>query len=285
MRSMLFVPADSERKLAKAADAGADALILDLEDSVAASRKPEGRRMALDYLRQPRGGGPLLYVRINPVGGEHALSDLAVVMAGAPDGIMLPKATPGALRRLDANLEALEAAHGIAIGGTQVVAIATETAGALFELGQFAGITPRLAGMTWGAEDLAAVLGAANRRPDGVYDDTFRLARSLCVLGAGAAGVPAIDTVYTDFRNDGGFAEECAAARRAGFTGKMAIHPAQVPMINAAFTPSEAEVEWARTIVAAFAANPDAGTIGIGGRMIDRPHLVLAERTLRAVEG
>jgi citrate lyase subunit beta/citryl-CoA lyase len=224
----------------------------------------------------------LFYVRINPLSGPHALTDLAAVMPGRPDGIMLPKATPAALARLDHNLEALEAANGIAIGATRVVAIATETAGAMFELGHFAGVAPRLAALTWGAEDLAADLGAGgNRRDDGVYDDTFRLARALALLGAQAAGVLAIDTVYVDYRNTEGLQTECRAARRAGFVGKMAIHPDQVATINAAFTPTEAQREWAHGVVAAFAANPDAGTVGIDGKMIDRPHLLIAERILR----
>jgi len=281
MRSLLFVPADSERKIARGAGSGADAIVLDLEDSVAVSRKPEARRMAREALGGSR-GAPAWYVRINPLAGPHALLDLAAVMPGRPDGIMLPKATPGDLARLDHNLEALEAACDIAIGSTRILAIATETASAVFELGRFGGVTPRLEGLTWGAEDLAAVLGAgSNRRDDGVYDDTFRLARSLSLLAANAAGVPAIDTVYVDFRNLDGLMAECRAARRAGFAGKMAIHPDQVASINTAFAPSEAELEWARSVVAAFAANPDAGTIGIGGKMIDRPHLVMAERLLK----
>jgi citrate lyase subunit beta/citryl-CoA lyase len=281
MRSLLFVPGDSERKLARGLASDADVVIFDLEDSVAGARKAEARRIVADMLRTGR-GNKLFYVRINPLGGPHALADLAAVMPGRPDGIMLPKATPGTLSRLDHNLESLEAAHGIPVGATGVVAIATETAGAMFELGRFGGVAARLAGLTWGAEDLAADLGAgANRREDGVYDDTFRLARSLALLGAQAAGVAAIDTVYVDYRNTEGLEAECRAARRAGFVGKMAIHPDQVGMINAAFSPTEAQLAWARAVSEAFAANPDAGTIGLDGKMIDRPHLLIAERILR----
>jgi citrate lyase subunit beta/citryl-CoA lyase len=278
---MLFVPADSERKIARGLASAANVILLDIEDSVAVNRKPEARRIAADVLTQER-GKKLLYVRINPLDGPHALPDLAAVMPARPDGIMLPKATPAGLARLDHNLEALEAASGIAIGTTKVIAIATETAGSMFELGRFGGVSGRLAALTWGAEDLAADLGAGgNRREDGVYDDTFRLARALALLGAQAAGVLPIDTVYTDYRNTEGLTAECRAARRAGFVGKMAIHPDQIDPINTAFAPTEAQLAWANTVVAAFAANPDAGTVGIDGRMIDRPHLLIAERILK----
>ncbi|HLI11264.1 MAG TPA: CoA ester lyase [Alphaproteobacteria bacterium] len=280
MRSLLFVPADSERKLAKGRESGADVLILDLEDSVAAARRPEARRLARGFLAAPRAGGQRYYVRVNPLASEAPLADLAAVMPGRPDGIMLPKSTPGDLRRLDHYLAAFEAAAEIPLGDTRIVAIATETPEAVFALGGYRGVTPRLEGLTWGAEDLAAVLGAANRRPDGAYDDVFRLARALCLLGAHAAGVAAIDTVFTDFKDDKGLEAECAAARRMGFTGKMAIHPAQVAVINGAFAATAEELAWARQVVEAFAADPAAGAIGIGGKMIDRPHLVLAERIL-----
>ncbi|MFI4986550.1 MAG: HpcH/HpaI aldolase/citrate lyase family protein [Alphaproteobacteria bacterium] len=285
MRSLLFAPADSERKLAKARESGADALILDLEDSVAAARRPEARKLARTFLAQARRADQRLYVRINPLAGSDALQDLAAVLPGRPDGIMLPKSTPDGVRTLAHYLAALEAAAGIPQGATRIIAIATETPGAIFELGGYGGVSPRLEGLTWGAEDLAAVLGAANRRPDGVYDDVFRLACALCLLAAGAAGVLPIDTVFTDFKNADGLEAECAVARRAGFTGKMAIHPAQVPVINKAFSATAEEIAWAREVIAAFAANPEAGVIGIGGKMIDRPHLVLAERLLARTGG
>jgi len=278
MRSLLFVPADSERKLAKGRESNASGLILDLEDSVAAHNRPQAREMARAALEGPR--TPELWVRINPIAGDDALLDLAAVMPGKPRGVLLPKCTPDDLRRLDDYLSALEVEHGIARSATKVIAIATETGAGVFRLGEYGGITPRLAALTWGAEDLAALLGATNRRPDGVYDDTFRLVRALCVIGAQAAGVEAIDTIYADFRNEAGLREECQAGRRAGFTGKMAIHPAQLDPINQAFSPNEEELTWARDVVAAFAANPNAGTIGLAGKMVDRPHLVLAQRIL-----
>ena len=219
-------------------------------------------------------------MRINPIASADALLDLAAVMPGRPFGILLPKSTPADLRRLDDYLSAFEAANGVARFATKVMAIATETGAGVFQLGEYGGITPRLAALTWGAEDLAALLGATNRKPDGVYDDTFRLVRALCLIGAQAAGVEAIDTINADFRNEEGLRAECDAARRAGFTGKLAIHPDQVAPLNAAFTPKAEELEWARAVVAAFTARPDAGTIGLEGRMVDRPHLVLAERLL-----
>ncbi len=165
-------------------------------------------------------------------------------------------------------------------GATRIIAIATETPAAVFALGGYAGVSKRLEGLTWGAEDLAAVLGAVNRRPDGVYDDVFRLARALCLLAAAHAGVAAIDTIYADYKDEPGLSAECQAARRAGFTAKMAIHPAQVPIINRAFAATAEELDWARQVTAAFEASPEAGTVGIGGRMVDRPHLVLAQRIL-----
>ena len=278
MRSLLFVPADSERKLAKGRESAASGLILDLEDSVARQNRPEARKLARVALDGPR--PPELWVRINPIATEDALLDLVAVMPGRPFGILLPKCTPDDLRRLDDYMSALEAAHGIGRFATKVIAIATETGAGVFRLGEYGGITPRLAALTWGAEDLAALLGAANRRSDGVYDDTFRLVRALCLIGAQAAGVEAIDTINADFRDEAGLRAECQAARRAGFTGKMAIHPAQLGPINEAFTPTSEELQWAREVVAAFVARPDAGTIGMGGKMIDRPHLVLAERLL-----
>lgn len=285
MRSLLFVPADSERKLERGRQSAADVLILDLEDSVAAARRPEARKMAAAFLAAPRDPAQRLFVRINPLNGEDAKRDLESVVPAIPDGIMLPKSTPADVRALDAMLAALEAAAGRPNGAIRIIPIATETPAAVFALGGYPGVSPRLAAITWGAEDLAAVLGAANRLPDGTYDDVFRLARALCLLAASAAEVPAIDTVFTDFRDASGLAAECHAARRAGFAGKMAIHPDQVPIINQAFAPTAEDLAWARQVVDAFAADPDAGTIGIAGRMVDRPHLKLAERILAAVGG
>jgi citrate lyase subunit beta/citryl-CoA lyase len=275
MRSLLFVPADSERKLARAAESEADALILDLEDSVAEARRPEARRLARAFLDAPQSGRALRYVRINPLASDFAADDLAAILPGLPDGIMLPKSMPEDLPRLERLLD--EHADAAAV---RVIAIATETPAAIFALGHYAGVSTRLEGLTWGAEDLAALLGAVNRRPDGTYDDVFRLARALCLLAAAHAGVAAIDTIYADYRDEGGLATECAAARRAGFTAKMAIHPAQVPVINRVFAPTAEELDWARQVEAAFAADPAAGTVGIAGKMVDRPHLLLARRML-----
>jgi citrate lyase subunit beta/citryl-CoA lyase len=280
MRSLLFVPADSERKLSRAPQSGADALILDLEDSVVPANRPLARGQARDFLVATPSPAFRRYVRINPLSSGVALDDLIAVMPGKPHGILLPKCLPEDLRTLDHYLSALEAASGLPIGTTRVIAIATETPAAMFGLGGYAGISSRLEGITWGAEDLAACLGGNNRRLDGIYDDVYRLARSLCLLGAAAADAMAIDTIYTDFNDKSGLAAECAAARRSGFSAKMAIHPAQVAVINEAFTASEEELVWARKVIAGFAENPDAGTIALDGKMVDKPHLTLARRLL-----
>src|SRR5690348_839813 len=280
MRSLLFVPADSERKLARGSQSGADALILDLEDSVVPANRPIARSQACDFLGSTESADFRRYVRINPLASGLSLDDLAAVVPGKPDGVLLPKCVPEDLRTLDHYLSAFEAAFGVPPGTIRVIAIATETPAALFALGGFVGVSPRLEGITWGAEDLAACLGGNNRRSDGTYDDVSRLARSLCLLGAAAAGVMPIDTIYTDFKDTAGLAAECAAARRSGFTAKMAIHPAQIPIINQAFAVSDEELAWARTIFEAFAANPEAGTIAVDGKMVDKPHLTLARRLL-----
>ena len=280
MRSLLFVPADSERKLARGPQSGADALILDLEDSVVPANRPSARARARAFLDATGSAGFRRYVRINPLASGVALDDLAAIAPGRPDGVLLPKCIPEDLRTLDHYLAAFEAASAIAAGSIRVVAIATEIPAAMFALGNYAGVSARLEGITWGAEDLAACLGGANRRFDGIYDDVYRLARSLCLLAAAAAGVAAIDTIYTDFKDEAGLAAEAAAARRSGFAAKMAIHPAQVAAINQAFTASAEELAWARQVAAAFAANPDAGTIALDGKMIDKPHLTLARRLL-----
>jgi citrate lyase subunit beta/citryl-CoA lyase len=279
MRSLLFVPADSERKLSRAPQSGADALIIDLEDSVVPANRTLARDQARDFLAA--GSAEFRrYVRINPLSSGVALDDLAAVVSEKPDGILLPKCVPEDLRTLDHYLSAMEAASALPRGSIRVIAIATETPAAMFALGGYDGISPRLEAITWGAEDLAACIGGNNRRAEGIYDDVYRLARSLCLLGAAAAGVVPIDTIYTDFKDEAGLAAECAAARRSGFTAKMAIHPAQIPIINQAFAIGEEELAWARTVVQAFAENPDAGTIAVDGKMIDKPHLTLARRLL-----
>ncbi|WAI85108.1 MULTISPECIES: HpcH/HpaI aldolase/citrate lyase family protein [Achromobacter] len=285
LRSMLFVPGDSERKLAKALGSGADALILDLEDAVDAARLPTARVMVREYLAARPDSGPQLWVRINPLDSGLALDDLAAVARAAPDAILLPKGRGARdIVVLDHYLTALEAREGLRAGGIGIMPVATEIAGAMFNLGSYADCSARLRGLTWGAEDLAAVLGAAsNRREDGEYDFTYQLARSLCLLGAHAAGVPAIDTIWGNFRDGDGLRQDSTRARRAGFTGKIAIHPDQVAIINQAFTPDPADVERARRIVQAFEDAPGTGTLQLDGEMLDRPHLKQAMRILASV--
>ncbi len=282
LRSMLFVPGDSERKLAKASAGPADALILDLEDAVAKERLPLARGMVAEFLKASRGRvrPPQLWVRINPLSTPDALPDLAAIVGGAPDGIVLPKTDSGADATLLGHyLTALETREGIEPGAIRILAVATETPAAMFTLGSFAGSTPRLYGLTWGAEDLPAAVGASTNLDDtGQLDFTYRLARSLCLLGAGAAGVEPVDTVYTDFRDSAGLLRNAQAARRAGFTGKIAIHPDQVEIINQAFTPSADEIAYAKRVIEAFAAG--VGTVSLDGRMLDMPHLKQARRVL-----
>jgi citrate lyase subunit beta/citryl-CoA lyase len=262
----------------KALRSGADALILDLEDAVAPSAKPEARRYVAAFLNA--NSNAKLWVRINPLDGDESDRDLGAILSSHPDGIVLPKAEGGAsvaelTRRLTSQGNAT----------AQILAIATETPAAMFQLGTYGG-AKRLAGLTWGAEDLPAAIGATtSREPDGRFTPPYELARSLCLFGAAAAGVAPIETVYPAFRDLEGLAAYVARARRDGFTGMMAIHPDQVPVINAAFTPSEAEVAHARAVVAAFEANPGAGALSLEGRMIDRPHLLQAQRTLAAAAG
>jgi citrate lyase subunit beta/citryl-CoA lyase len=278
-RSYLFVPADSERKMKKASDVGADALILDLEDSVPPDSRPAARELSRDYLVDRQ----RVWVRINPIGSEDAAADLEAIMPSAPTGIVLPKSR-GAddVSRLASMLDVLERTHGIEAGCTRILPICTETPDALFTLGSYAGSSPRLAAMSWGAEDLSAAVGASAKRNDkGEWLPPYELARSLCLFGAAAAEVAAIDTVYTDFRDEKGLANYAANARRDGFSGMLAIHPEQVDVINRAFVPTTAELERAKRIIALFAENPGAGTLGMDGEMIDRPHLVQAERILQ----
>jgi citrate lyase subunit beta/citryl-CoA lyase len=283
MRSLLFIPADSPRKLEKGLTGGADAIIVDLEDSISPERKAEARASALSFLREVSATvqRPRLYVRVNGLQTGLTDADLDVV-AGKPDGIMLPKAEGGAaVVHLDAKITANEAIHGLPDGGIDVIALATETASALFLTGTFAGCSPRLKGLTWGAEDLSAELGAeANRDGDGRFLDPYRLARSLCLAGAAAAQVQAIDTVAVDFRNLDRLRRDYQEARRDGFTGALAIHPAQVPIINEVFSPTADALAKARAVIAAFAAEPGAGVVGIDGLMYDRPHLAKAEQLL-----
>ncbi len=272
LRSLLFVPGDRPDRMAKACNSGADALILDLEDAVAPAAKPAAREAVAAFLREPRDGRPALFVRINPLDGELAEDDLAAILPARPGGLVLPKAEGArTLAALDARLS----------GEVAILPIATETPAAIFQLGSYAGVTPRLAGLTWGAEDLPAAIGAAtSREADGGYTAPYQMARSLTLFGAHAAGVPAIETVYPDFRDLDGLAAYAARGRRDGFTGMMAIHPAQVAVINAAFTPSAEELAAAQAIVDLFAANPGAGALQLNGRMVDAPHLKAARALL-----
>lgn len=288
MRSFLFVPADSEKKLDKACDSAADVLIVDLEDSVAESRKVVGRQLAAEFLRRPRiGRHSGLFVRVNPLSGPHCMDDLAAVVGEGLDGVVLPKADGiDDVIRLGHCLDALEARAGLAQGSVKILVVATETAAAVLNIGGYQRAHPRLAGLTWGAEDLSAALGAAsNREADDTLSHAYLMARSLCLVGAAAAGVAPIDTLYADFRDMDGLERDCAASRRRGFTGRIAIHPAQVDVINRCYSPSEEDLALARGIVDAFDARPDAGTVGIDGKMYDRPHLVQALRTLAAAQG
>jgi len=284
MRSLLFVPADSAKKLDKAMASGADALIVDLEDSIAFDGKARARESAAAFLRETVADAarPYLVVRVNGLQTGLTDADLDAIVSAGPDAIMLPKAQGGAaVVHADAKLAVREAIAGLPDGHVKIIALATETAAALFLAGTYAGASARLSALTWGAEDLSAEIGAeANRDAQGRFLDPYRFARCICLAAAAAAEVPALDTVYVDFRDEAGFRRECEEARRDGFAAKMAIHPAQVPIINAVFTPTPQAVAHAQAIVDAFAANPDAGVVGIGGVMFDRPHLARAKRLL-----
>ena len=282
MRSLLFVPGDSESKLDKALNSGADALIVDLEDSVASSRKAEARATARSFLGKvsPIAERPQLLVRVNGLDTGLIDDDLDAVLPGKPDAILLPKAQGGAsIAHLDAKLSAREAIHGLREGLVRIVALATETAAALFAAGTYGGSSPRLTALSWGAEDLSADLGAeTNRDADGHFTGPFVWARNLCLAGAAAAEIAAIDTVFVDFRNPEGLRREAEEARRDGFAGKLAIHPNQIAVINEVFTPSATALADAEAVIAAFAINPGAGVIGLNGVMYDRPHLERAKR-------
>ncbi|WP_379548056.1 HpcH/HpaI aldolase/citrate lyase family protein [Qipengyuania sp. DSG2-2] len=283
MRSWLFAPGDSEKKMAKAAASETDIVIFDLEDAVASEVKPEARRMVAQAL-SGADNPERLWVRINPFESDMPLLDLAAVMPARPGGIVLPKAEgPQDIVRLDHTLSALEAAHGIELGSTPVMALVTETAASMFEAGNYAG-APRLVAMSWGAEDLSDSIGAqSNVDENGRFDPAYELARTLCLLGAARAGVTAIETIQTDFRDTEGLAKRAGAMRRQGFGGMLAIHPAQVDPINTAFTPGEDEIAEARMVVKLFDDNPGLGTIGHGGKMYDRPHLSRAQQLLASL--
>lgn len=285
MRSLLFVPGDSERKLAKGLASGADVLIVDLEDSVAAENKAAAREIAAAFIASAT-EGPAIYVRVNDLSTGLTDDDLAAVMKAAPAGIMLPKSNSAEdVGRLGVRLRVHEAENGLADGATKIIPIITETPLGTLNAATYRHAGARLAGLTWGAEDLSAEIGAAETRDDeGRYTDIFRFARLSTILAASAAEVAAIDTVFPDFRNEEAFRRDCLEGARDGFTGRMAIHPAQVPVINEVFTPSAGAVAQARAVVEAFAAAGNPGVVAIDGRMYDRPHLKRAERLLARVQ-
>ncbi|MGC5255075.1 HpcH/HpaI aldolase/citrate lyase family protein [Gordonia sp. DT218] len=284
VRSWLFAPGDSEKKMAKATAGPADVVIFDLEDAVAEDEKAASRRLIAGFLSDiPDPQRRRLWVRVNPLDGPHTLADLAAVMPTRPGGIMLPKARGRHdVELLDHYLSALEVASDIELGSTKVIVLVTETAEAMFTTGDYQG-APRVIAMTWGAEDLADAVGASeNRNPDGAYAFTYQLARSLCLLGAATAGVAPIETIQGDFRDLDGLRARAEQVRRDGYRGMLAIHPAQVEVINEAFSPSAGELEAAQEIVDLFASNPGIGAIGYRGAMLDRPHLARAEALLAA---
>lgn len=283
MRSLLFVPADSEKKLEKGFSSEADVVIVDLEDSVSPQNKAAARKIAADFLRARQGqDGPTVYVRVNDLSTGLTDDDLAALVPARPSGIMLPKSNGGAdVQRLSVKLRLHEAENGLPDGAIAILPIVTETAVGVLAGASYANASPRLAGLTWGAEDLSAAIGArATRDERGVYTDVFRLARAMTILAASSAETAAIDTVFPNFRDMDAFRRECEEAERDGFTGKMAIHPAQVAVINEAFTPSPEAVAHANAVVEAFEAAGNPGVVAIDGQMYDRPHLRRAERLL-----
>jgi citrate lyase subunit beta/citryl-CoA lyase len=284
MRSLLFVPADGGSKLDKAMASGADAIIIDLEDSITPERKPQARAAALEFLKSAtaKKQRPRILVRINGLDTGMIDADLDAVMPGKPDAIVFPKAEGAAsVIHLDAKLTAHEAITGLPEGGIKILAQAVESAAGLFAAGTFRDASKRLIGLTWGPEDLSAELGAeTNRDERGALTEPYRLARNICLYGAAAAKLPAIETIYADFRNLEGLRRDTDEARRDGFAGRLAIHPTQVPVINEVFTPTAAQIEKAKMVVAAFAAKPGAGAVGIDGKMYDRPHLIRAQNLL-----
>lgn len=285
MRSWLFAPGDSEKKMTKALEGNADIVLIDLEDAVAPEAKPQARTMVHDFLKANAAQRDRLWVRINPFDGPYTLLDLAAIMPAHPGGIMLPKVYGRAdVDRLNHCLSALEVANGIEEGSTPVIVLITETAEAMFHTGDYKG-APRVVALTWGAEDLADSIGASsNKNSDGSYGFTYELARSLTVLGAATAGVPAIETISADFKDLEALRLRAEKVRRDGYRGMLAIHPAQIDVINRAFTPTTEEIAEAREIVAVFEANPGVGAIGYKGAMLDRPYLSRALQLLALAE-
>ena len=284
LRSLLFVPGDSDRKFAKARACGADVLICDLEDAVAPSQKNAARERVGEWMDEAGAIAPALFVRVNPLDTGLIQADLAAVVRPGLAGIVLPKANGAKdVEAVSDMIAPLECENGVTKGAVKIVVVATETPAAMFALGSYAPAHPRLIGLTWGAEDLGAAIGiTSNKEADGSWTFPFQVARAQCLFASANAGVAPIDTLFADFADDAGLESDCRKARRDGFTGRIAIHPAQVQTINRCFTPSEEEVAAARKIIAAFAANPDAGTLGINGKMYDIPHLVTAQKILAA---
>lgn len=282
-RTWLFVPGDDERKLSRSADAGADALIFDLEDAVVPERRPAARELIAALLSSPPAGRAALWVRVNPIDTPEAVDDLAAVIHPNLAGIVLPKIRRGAdVVQLDHQLERLEREAGVVAGSVRIMVVATETPEMVLRMNELIDVSPRLTACTWGAEDLSTALGAStNRADDGAWDSPYELARSLCLVVARAADAQPVDTLHAAFTDDEGLAASARRAARQGFTGKLAIHPRQVPIINEAFTPSAEAVDEARAVVAAFAAQPGAGTVSLDGRMLDRPHLTQAQNLLQ----
>ena len=285
LRSLLFVPGDSERKFARAKDCGADALILDLEDSVAPSEKANARAHVARLIEPVAKRAWAFVVRVNALDTGLTLDDLAAVVKPGLDALLIPKVDGAAdLERLGHYLDALEAKAGMAPGSVKLASVATETAKAMFALHSYAAAQPRLFALTWGAEDLSAALGATdNKEPDGAWTFPYQVVRAQCLFAASAADVMPIDTIHADFRDLDGLERDCRRSRRDGFLGRMAIHPDQVATINRCYAPSESEIAHARRIVDAFAANPGVGTIGVDGKMVDIPHLKAAEKTLASI--
>ena len=285
LRALLFVPGDSERKFERATNSGADVLILDLEDSVAPAQKPAARKIVSKLLDDSAPRDWSFFVRVNALDTGLALDDLSSVVKPGLDGLLIPKANGvDDLQRFGDYLDALETKAGMPLGSVKVTVVATETAKAMFALGSYAREHPRLIALTWGAEDLSAALGATdNKEPDGAWTFPYQIARAQCLFAATAAEVAPIDTIHADFRDLEGLERDCRRSRRDGFLGRMAIHPDQVATINRCYAPSEAEIAHARRIVEAFAANPNAGTIGVDGKMVDIPHLKAAQKTLASI--
>ena len=284
LRSLLFVPGDSDKKFARACLSAADVLILDLEDAVAPGMKDAARKLVAGWLARAGEVAPKLFVRVNPLDTGLTEADLEAVVRPGLAGVLIPKAN-GAhdVATVAALIDPLEIAAGIGPGSVKIMVVATETPAAMFNLGSYAPPHARLTGLTWGAEDLAAAIGAtANKEADGNWTEPYRIARSLCLFAAASAEVAPIDTLYSDFRDTAGLEAECRKARRDGFIGRIAIHPDQVETINRCFSPSDEDVAHARRIVVAFAAQPELGTIGIDGKMFDIPHLKAARKTLAA---